>query len=462
MKVLGSFLFILLFSTFSFGQYDIQGKIKGLSKSEVYLAHYFGYNQQVIKDTVFANEDGEFRFKGTDQLPKGLYLISFLKSKFIDLVVEEPNFSFSLDTTNILQSISFQNSPENSAFYAFQKRMNDLYTAINQPNLALARKQSLIAEVQQFQKQWKSSNSHLFVSRLIESSFDPEIPVYKGSLKDKADTTKMQLFQYHYYKKHYFDGMDLTDERMVRTPFLQRKLERFFKDLVVQEPDSIAREADILLAKAKDTEVRRYIIYKIASTYENNPILGTDGAFVHIAEKYYIGEPTLWDTSTVRRMKERIAIIKPLLLGKQFPAMYLTDVNTKEIKVGELPFKYTVVFIYDPDCSHCKQETPKLVALQEYFKSKNIGVLAACIGRDKGAWKKFLTEFKLNSWVNGIDIHINPTSNKEEYYTDFRNRFDVYSTPMVYVLDAQKKIVGKRIPVENLKDFIQYLETRRK
>ena len=108
MKVLGSFLFILLFSTFSFGQYDIQGKIKGLSKSEVYLAHYFGYNQQVIKDTVLANEDGEFRFKGTDQLPKGLYLISFLKSKFIDLVVEEPNFSFSLDTTNILQSISFQ------------------------------------------------------------------------------------------------------------------------------------------------------------------------------------------------------------------------------------------------------------------------------------------------------------------------------------------------------------------
>ena len=72
MKVAGSLLFILLFSTSLLAQYDINGKIKGLSKSEVYLAHYFGYNQQVIKDTVLANEEGEFQFKGTETLPKGL------------------------------------------------------------------------------------------------------------------------------------------------------------------------------------------------------------------------------------------------------------------------------------------------------------------------------------------------------------------------------------------------------
>ena len=462
MKVVGSLLFILLFGTCSFAQYDIKGKITGLSKSEVYLAHYFGYNQQVIKDTVMANESGEFQFKGKESLPKGLYLISFLKSKYIDVVMEDANFSFSLDTTNILKSISFVNSSENTAFYAFQRKMNDLYTAINQPNLAPVQKQSLSKEIQVFQNKWKADNAGLFVTKLIESSFDPEIPVYTGSLKSKADTTKMQLYQYQYYKKHYFDGLDLTDERMVRTPFLQRKLERFFKDLVVQDPDSIARESDFILAKAKDTDIRRYIIYKIASTYENNPILGTEGAFVHLAEKYYIGEPALWDSSTVRRMKERVAIIKPLLIGKPFPKMNLTDVSGKELNIATLPFKYTIVFIYDPDCSHCKEETPKLFALNEYFKSKNIGVVASSIVRDKQAWKNFIKEFKISSWINGIDIHTNPTTGKDEYYTDFKNTFDVYSTPIVYVLDQQKKIVGKRIPVENLKDFIQYVENKRK
>jgi hypothetical protein len=461
MKVVGSLLFILFFITNCYAQYDIQGKIKGVSNSDVYLAHYFGYNQQVIKDTVRANEDGEFRFKGSEDLPKGLYLISFLKSQFIDIVVEEPSFSFSLDTVNILKTIKFQNSPENTAFYAFQKKMNDLYLAVNQPLISANSKQNLMAEIQQFQKQWKTANKGLFVAKLIESSFDPEIPVFVGSLKSKSDSTKMQISQFEYYKKHYFDGLDFSDERMVRTPFLQRKLERYFTDLVVQLPDSIAKEADLLLMKSMNTDVRRYIIYKIASSYENNPILGTDGAFVHLAEKYYIGEPALWDTSTVRRMKERIAIIKPLLLGKSFPSMYLVDMAGKDIDINKLPFNYTVVFIYDPDCSHCKQETPKLVALNDYFKSKNIGVIASSIVRDKQAWKKFITDFKIGSWVNGIDIHVNAQTGKEEYYTDFKNTFDVYSTPIVYVLDKQKKIVGKRIPVENLKEFIQYLENKR-
>ena len=462
MKVIGTLLFIFLFAINANAQYDIKGKIKGLSKSEVYLAHYFGYNQQVIKDTVVANEDGEFEFKGAEVLPKGLYLISFLKSKYIDVVIEDPNFSLSLDTTDILRTITFENSAENTAFYAFQRKMNELYTQLNQPSLSPVARKNAQLEVQQFQQQWKKANATLFVSKLIESSFDPEIPAYRGELRSKVDTTKMQMYQYQYYKKHYFDGMDLGDERMVRTPFLQRKLERFFKDLVVQDPDSISRESDLILQKAKDTEVRRYIIYKIASTYENNPILGTEGAFVHIAEKYYIGEPALWDTSTVRRMKERLAIIKPLLVGKSFPKMHLTDIAGKEINMASLPFKYTVVFIYDPDCSHCKQEAPKLAALNDYFKSKNIGVVASSIVRDKAAWKKFISEFKIGSWINGIDIHLNSQTGKEEYYTDFRNTFDVYSTPVVYVLDQQKKIVGKRLPVENLKDFIQYLETRRK
>jgi hypothetical protein len=49
---------------------------------------------------------------------------------------------------------------------------------------------------------------------------------------------------------------------------------------------------------------------------------------------------------------------------------------------------------------------------------------------------------------------------KEEYYTDFKNTFDIYSTPVVYVLDRNKKIIGKRIPIESLKDFIEFHENK--
>jgi hypothetical protein len=160
-------------------------------------------------------------------------------------------------------------------------------------------------------------------------------------------------------------------------------------------------------------------------------------------------------------MKERVAIIKPLLIGKRIPEMFLTDPTGKLLTTSAIQANYTILFIYDPDCSHCKEETPKLVKLDAYFKSKNIAVLAACLVRDKVMWKKFIEEFKIQHWKNGIDIHINAKTGKEEYYTDFQKTFDAYATPVVYILDKSKNIIGKRIPVDKIQDFLKFYESKR-
>jgi hypothetical protein len=43
----------------------IKGNIKGVKDTTVFLAHYFGYNQQVIKDTARVDAKGNFEFEGT-------------------------------------------------------------------------------------------------------------------------------------------------------------------------------------------------------------------------------------------------------------------------------------------------------------------------------------------------------------------------------------------------------------
>ena len=100
------------------------------------------------------------------------------------------------------------------------------------------------------------------------------------------------------------------------------------------------------------------------------------------------------------------------------------------------------------------------MALNDYFKTKNITVFAVSMERDKVKWKKFIAEFKMEKFLNGIDIHKNPQTQKEEYYTDFRNTYDVYSTPLVYILDKSKRIIGKRIPVDKIKEFIEFYENK--
>jgi hypothetical protein len=37
--------------------------------------------------------------------------------------------------------------------------------------------------------------------------------------------------------------------------------------------------------------------------------------------------------------------------------------------------------------------------------------------------------------------------------TDFKNIYDIYSTPVMYILDENKKILAKRIGVEQVPDF---------
>ncbi len=40
--------------------------------------------------------------------------------------------------------------------------------------------------------------------------------------------------------------------------------------------------------------------------------------------------------------------------------------------------------------------------------------------------------------------------------TDYRTQYDVFSTPTIYVLDKNKKIIARRMPVEQLDDFFNF------
>lgn len=116
-------------------KFEIKGQIKGLSNTEVYLSHYFGSNQQVIKDTAQVDASGNFVFSGEEDLPKGLYFVNFSKNKLIDFIIGEPFFSFKTDTLSVIDNMEITNSSENQAFFAYQKQMNAFFQAFNnEPN----------------------------------------------------------------------------------------------------------------------------------------------------------------------------------------------------------------------------------------------------------------------------------------------------------------------------------------
>ena len=442
--------------------FKINGQIRGLKDSTCVLAHwYYVPGQYIPKDTVRIDAEGRMLFEGAKKLPEGLYLVVMPNQRYTEFIItNEQNFSFATDTTNMVQSMKITGSKENESFYAYQQQMGKFYEETqaievqkklrnDAVSTALFNKQrtDVNRRAQDFRKQFLKDNDGLFAAKLLKASSEPDVPEAPKASNGRPDS----LWTFNYYKSHYWDDFDLADQRFLRTPILQRKVERYVKELTVQVSDSLIKEADMLIGRTKpDKEMQQYMIYYITSQYERPKILGTDEVFLHMAEKYYLtGIMPLSDSSARARIVEKVNTLKPLLVGKVLPAPVVSDTLKRPINFMGIKTPYTVVFFYDPDCGHCREATPKLKKFTDANRAKEKDVTMVAIAVDKApdSWKKFIREFKVGDWVNGYDF---------TYRTDYRHQYDVFTTPVVYVLDKDKRIIARALPAESVEDFLGF------
>jgi thiol-disulfide isomerase/thioredoxin len=113
--------------------------------------------------------------------------------------------------------------------------------------------------------------------------------------------------------------------------------------------------------------------------------------------------------------------------------------------------KYTMILFWDANCGRCKEEIPRLKDLYEKLNidiamnGKKLEVYAVSLTNVAEEWKKFVADNKLK-WVNVSDLYNN---------TKFRKLYDIYSTPVIYLLNEKKEIIAKRLSVEQVADFIE-------
>jgi thiol-disulfide isomerase/thioredoxin len=469
MKITLTALILLSLYTVSVAQtptpdaFRISGRIRGLHDTTIVLAHYFGSGQYVPKDTARIDHEGRFVFSGPKKLPEALYIAVPPSNRYLELIVGNPEFSFETDTSNAVQNMKVTGSPENERFYGFQQQLSKLYTeaqAINATkrlrtdptSTALANKQ--LADIQRqmltYRQQFMKDNANTFTVKLLRASEDPDVPPAPKAKNGRPDS----LWTFDYYKAHFWDNFDFADERLVRTPMLQRKLDRYIKELTVQVPDSLIKSADFVVNKAKaNKEVLSYTIWYITSQYEAPKVIGTDGLFVHMAEKYYYtGIMPVTDSSTVSRIRERVNQLKPTLVGNDLPDLSISDTLRRPINLKTLTGNYTVMFFYDPECGHCREAAPKLVQYADANKSKGINVVAVAVANSPDNWKKFIREFKAGNLINGYDY---------SFRTNYNKQFDVVTTPTIFVLDKSRKIIARKLPIDQVEDFIQFDQRRK-
>ena len=459
---------LLLTTATTFAQipgYRIEGRIRGLRDTTITLAHYFGQNQYIPKDTARIDSSGRFVFEGKKTLPQGVYiaLLPLKKQRFVELLLGTSAFSLETDTINPVANMRIIGSPDNEAFYAYQKQLLtladernalDIQAQFRTDEVARLGIRRQLAELQrratQLQKTTATVNDSLLVRSFLRASLDPDVPAAPRLKNGKIDST----FQFCYYKNHYWDSFDFADDRLVRSPVFQRKIDRYLQELTAPLVDSLVESADFIVSKARaNKEVLSYAIWYITSQYERPRVMGTDGLFVHMAETYYLsGVMPSADSATVGTIRKRVQTVKPLLVGKPFPALVVSDTLRKPIALSTMVSDYTVLFFYDPTCVHCRESMPKLMEFaRDKDKSKAVQFCAIAVDNSPDAWQKFIREYGIQHWVNGYDF---------TFRTNYRIQFDVIKTPTVYVLDKNKVILARALPPEQVGDFIQFQQSK--
>ena len=141
------------------------------------------------------------------------------------------------------------------------------------------------------------------------------------------------------------------------------------------------------------------------------------------------------------------------LVGQEGPNVKAPDENGQLRSVHDLTAPYIVVYLYNPDCEHCQEQSPVLVDLYRNWQQQSpplVDVYAIAIDTEADIWKDYIRKIGMN-WTNVFD----PT-NRSIYKTYYVN-----ITPEVYVLGPDRKIIAKNLNVNQIGEVIRRDQEKR-
>ncbi len=437
--------------------YHIEVRVEGISDTVCFLAYHYG-DRQYLLDTVEVDSEGRFVFKGDERLPGGLYLVVVPGQKYFEVIIDKNQY-FKIETVmdRFIETTTFKGSPENSSFFEYMRYLRKkseevapIRKELNDPSIdeerreALREKSRLIdSQVREKREKYIEQFPDCVFSLILRSQ--REVPPPESDMKENSTIDYITTYRRHI--ENYWKHIDFNDERIIRTPAYYSKLDNFFTNVVINHPDSIISMADYLVDKTlANDEMFKYTVWFITNKFERSQIMGFDAVFVHMVEEYYKTGKVFWlEDEQLERIIRRSDRLKPLLLGKTAPdiKMYLPDKAT--ISLHDVEAMFTVIYFWDSECPHCKKVTPKLNDLYQRYKDHGVEIFAVNTEPDRERWLKYIYDNNIEDWIN-----VNDVMNR----SGFRDKYDIYSIPLIFLIDENKKILAKHVGVDQVEDII--------
>ena len=447
----------------SFGQYDISVKIDGLGcDDELLLANHFGDKQYLRDTSVCVN--GITTFRGDETLENGVYLVVLPKKNYFEILIsqdeDQTKYSFQTDTTLSPKKMVVEGSKENELFFGFNafaivqgnkagkirraldtleegKTKSKLESELKEINKSVAQRRDKISQ----------DYSDFFIGKLYGSMTEITPPD-----DNSVNEENQQKFQYLWLREHFWDEVDLAEDGLVRSPVFHNKLKYYFDTYMPPIADTAIWLGDQLINKieaAGSREQYKYTIHFLLGYFENAKFMCFDKALWHIAKNYYCAGKAYWaDSAYVSKMCIESSKMEATLCDKVAPDLYMPDSTFRQrIRMSEIAKPVTVLVFWDINCGHCKKEMPIISNMYDSMTNENIEIYAVYTQGDWEGWKKRLAKDKFNF------INVANAFGEDK----FRKKYNIRTTPQIFVLDKDKNIRFKKIGAKDLLKTIEYL-----
>jgi peroxiredoxin len=469
-KILTLLLFILSLSnntiTASPGDslfYDIKLTLTGIKTPKVLLGFYAGDQTYLVDSTIADLETSALRFKPSRPLAEGMYFVANTEGVIFDLILSnEMDFTIVTKYSAPYDSAQISKSRENTVFFEYmhttQKTQNDviqLRSMISMLRRAKADRATLYEQQVAIKEKYEGldkytldvvkENPSLLVSKLLNITTTPLVP---SDVLPILENKKPNPAYWTYFRQHFFDGVDFTDKRLLKSPYYSKRLEQYL-GYVSTNSEQVKEELDFVLEKTRTSpDFYRYTLNWLTALFDNNldKMYNADAYLIHLVEKYHRNLDSGTDKYLLERLEYKANAFKKALIGSPAPAFSLPNTEGVEKSLTDINSEYTLLIFYSSLCSHCRTSMPIIQNSLLYTDSTKIKVCAVCTDGQRAPWLSFVEDMKMKNWLNVLDSQ--PDS-------EIQKKYATWNLPVLFLLDKNKKILANRVKIENLPELLR-------
>jgi thiol-disulfide isomerase/thioredoxin len=434
---------------------SVLGRIYGLNGAtkRIYLFAIEGKNVYP-RDSATLAADGSFAFKGA--YLDGMYKLGFNQKQSNEFVLaggEQVSLfanAGDLGKDNGLTAKSLQNE----MYQAMERTIDRFSYAMDSVNNVY--KFILTTDPYYNRKQEERSTK---MRQLTQTMINAQLDIIKARApKSYAGEILSELYRFPdrvgtfaqeydsdlaFFNQHWFDYVNFTDERVIRSGHLADKITIYFSSYVDRRVDiGYKNGVKMLIDKAgSNGSVKQYLANYLIDVFDRN---GPNGMPEWIIENFLAscGGPTANTLAVIRKKNQ-------LMSGQRVPDIVLQTPTGQPISLyNALGSPVTMVYFWGSWCSHCKEENPKVVALTNQYRNKGLQVFAVGVENNLEEWRTAVKAMN-TPWIHVAD--------DKSFASPSAYQFDVKTTPTIYLLNSNGEVLAKNLNTEQLSQALAQL-----